>query len=229
MIVTVNMEGLRVVGKPADLARKYAKDADELIYIDTVASLYGRNQLTELITETTEDTFIPITVGGGIKSRADVKRLLDSGADKVAINTAAIRTPSLLKELSDYYGAQALVLSIAARRRSQGVDAGWEALTDAGREKTGRCAVEWALEASQWVGEILLTSVDREGTRRGCDLDLVRAVAPNVPVPVIAHGGIASAEDVQAVAALGVCAALSSALHTGAATVGGLRSCLALC
>lgn len=225
VIVTVNMEGLRIIGKPADLARKYAKDADELLYLDSVASLYGRNQLTELIRETTEDVFIPITVGGGIKSRADVKRLLDAGADKVAINTAALRTPALLRECSDYYGTQCIVLSIEAKRTG----GTWEALTDCGRERSGKDAVAWAHEAvNLGVGEILLTSIDQEGLRHGYDLDLIRAIAPNVPVPVIACGGCAGAADVQAAYEAGACAAMSTVLHTGAATVVGLRDRLAL-
>jgi len=185
-----------------------------------VASLYGRNQLTALLEETTNDTFIPITVGGGIKSRADAKRLFDAGADKIALNTAAILRPESIRDISGYYGSQAVTVSIEAKR----VNGGWEAYTENGRQRTGKDAVAWAFEAVRLgAGELLITSVDREGTRKGCDLDLIRAIAPNVPVPVIAHGGIATPEDVQAVAALGACAALSSALHTGAQTVGGLR------
>ena len=224
VIVTVNMEGLRVVGKPADLARRYAEDADEILFMDSVASLYGRNQLTSLLEETTDDVFIPITVGGGIRSRADVKRLLDAGADKVAINSAAVRNPGLIKECAEFYGSQAIVVSIEAKRMERGT---WEAFTDCGRERSGKEAVAWAHEAVRLgAGELLITSVDREGTRRGCDLELIRAIAPNVPVPVIAHGGIASAADVQAVADLGACVAMSTALHTGAATVGGIRAAL---
>ncbi|MDO8706991.1 MAG: imidazole glycerol phosphate synthase cyclase subunit [Sulfuricaulis sp.] len=220
VIVTVNLEGLRVVGKPADLARRYAQDADELLYLDSVASLYGRNQLTSLLEETTDDTFIPITVGGGIKSRADAKRLFDAGADKIALNTAAILRPESIRDISGYYGSQAVVVSIEAKR----VNGGWEAYTENGRQRTGKDAVAWAFEAVRLgAGELLITSVDREGTRRGCDLDLIRAIAPNVPVPVIACGGIGSVEDVRAVAELGACAALSSALHSGALTVGGIR------
>ena len=220
VIVTVNMEGLRRVGKPADLARLYAEDADELIYTDSVASLYGRNQLENLIEETTAQTFIPVTVGGGIASLQDARKFFNAGADKVAVNTAALKRPALIAELAGHFGSQAVVVSIEAKR----VNGGWEAYTENGRERTGKDAVAWAHEAVRLgAGELLITSVDREGTRKGCDLDLIRAIAPNVPVPVIAHGGIATPEDVQAVAALGACAALSSALHTGAQTVGGLR------
>jgi cyclase len=220
VIVTVNLEGLRVAGKPADLARRYAEDADEILFMDAVASLYGRNQLESLIEETCADVFIPITVGGGIKTCAQIRALLRAGADKLAINTAAIARPDFIREASEMCGSQAICVSIEAKR----VNGGWEAYTENGRQRTGKDAVAWALEAVRLgAGELLITSVDREGTRRGCDLDLIRAIDPNVDVPVIAHGGIASAEDVQAVAALGACAALSSALHTGAQTVGGLR------
>lgn len=184
----INLEGLRVVGRPEDLAKKYAEQgADELLYIDCVASLYGRNQLADLLDRTTRDVFIPVTVGGGIKSREDVQRLLGAGADKVAINTAAIKAPSLIRELADSYGSQAIVCSVEAKRRKDG----WEAYTDNGREKTGRDAVEWAQEAVDLgAGEILLTSIDQEGTQRGFDLDLVALIAPNVPVPVTACGGM---------------------------------------
>ena len=220
VIVTVNLEGLRVAGKPADLARRYAEDADEILFMDAVASLYGRNQLESLIEETCEEVFVPITVGGGVQTIGQMRSLLRAGADKIAINSAAVRTPALISQFAETCGNQAICVSIEAKR----VNGGWEAYTENGRQRTGKDAVAWAHEAVRLgAGELLITSVDREGTRRGCDLDLIRAIAPNVPVPVIAHGGIASAEDVQAVAALGACAALSSALHTGAQTVGGLR------
>lgn len=220
VILTVNMEGLRKCGKPADLAKRYAEDADEILFMDAVASLYGRNQLESLIEETSDNVFIPITVGGGVQTRGHFRALLRSGADKIAINTSAIRTPSLISECADACGSQAVVVAIEAKR----VNGGWEAYTENGRQRTGRDAVAWAFEVVRLgAGELLITSVDREGTRKGCDLDLIRAIAPNVPVPVVAHGGIASAEDVRAVADAGACSALSSALHTGAVSVAGLR------
>lgn len=223
MIVTVNLEGLRVVGKPADLAKRYAQDADEILFMDAVASLYGRNQLENLIEETCAEVFIPITVGGGIASCEAARRLLRAGADKLAINTAALKQPEIIARLTDHIGRQAICVSIEAKRTPQG----WEAYTENGRQRTGKDAVAWAHEAVRLgAGELLITSVDREGTRRGCDLDLIRAIAPHVPVPVIAHGGIGSAEDVRAVADLGACAALSSALHMGSATVRGIRESL---
>lgn len=211
------MEGLRVVGKPEELAKKYAEaGADELLYIDTVATLYGRNQLTDLLDRTTRDVFVPITVGGGIKSRDDAKRLLDAGADKVAINTAAIRTPELVKDLSSHYGSQAVVVSIEAKRTGSG----WEAYTDCGREKTGRDAIEWAKEAVRLgAGEILITSVDQDGTQRGYDLDLIRAVAADCPVPVTCGGGLGSVRDALQALEYGADAlAMGSALHYGKVT-----------
>ena len=220
VIVTVNLEGLRVAGKPADLARRYAEDADEILFLDAVASLYGRNQLESLIEETCEEVFVPITVGGGVQTRDHMRSLLRAGADKIAINSAAVRAPALISQCAETCGSQAIVVSIEAKR----TNGGWEAYTENGRQRTGKDAVAWAHEAVRLgAGELLITSVDREGTRKGCDLDLIRAIAPNVPVPVIAHGGIATPEDVQAVAALGACAALSSALHIGLTTVEGLR------
>ena len=224
VIVTVNLEGLRVVGKPADLAKRYAEDADEILFMDAVASLYGRNQLESLLTETTDRVFVPLTVGGGVRSMADIRRLLNSGADKIAINTAAINRPAFIREFADHCGNQAVVCSIEAKRTPHG----WEAYTENGRQRTGKDAVAWALEAVRLgAGELLITSVDREGTRRGCDLDLIRAIAPNVPVPVVACGGLGSVADVRAVADLGACAALSTALHTGRLTVAGIRQGLA--
>ena len=221
----VQMEGLRVVGNPAELARRYAEDADELLYIDTVASLYGRNQLCELLARTCDDVFIPITVGGGVKSRADVKRLLDAGADKVAINTAAIRNPALIRECSDYYGSQAIVVSVDAKRVERGA---WEAFTDCGRERSGKDAIAWAREAVRLgAGGILLTSIDQDGGRRGCDLALVESLR-GLPVPLTYCGGVGSIGDVAAALGSGADAvAMGAALHYGAFTIGELRNGLA--
>ena len=225
VILTVNMEGLRKCGKPADLAKRYAEDADEILFMDAVASLYGRNQLESLIEETCEEVFIPLTVGGGIRSRNDARAFLNAGADKIALNSAAMVRPELLCELASHYGSQAVVVSIEAKHTPHG----WEAYTENGRQRTGKDAVAWALEAVRLgAGELLLTSVDREGTRKGFDLDLIRAIAPNVPVPVIACGGCGSVEDVRAAYEAGACVAASTALHTGALTVAGIRGALTL-
>jgi imidazole glycerol-phosphate synthase subunit HisF len=209
----IQMEGLRVVGKPADLAKKYAEaGADELLYIDTVATLYGRNQLAQLLEETTNEVFVPITVGGGIKSSADVRNVFNAGADKVALNTAAIRSPRLIAELASAYGSQAIVVSIEAKRTPQG----WEAYTDNGRERTGQDAVIWAERAVELgAGEILITSIDQEGTRKGFDLPLIGALK-HLPVPVTVSGGMGSLEHLYAAIEAGADAvAMASALHYG--------------
>lgn len=193
LIKGVHLEGLRVVGDPQEFARRhYEAGADELVYMDIVASLYGRNSLTEIIKRAAKDIFIPMTVGGGVRSVDDAKQLLRAGADKVALNTAAIARPELVTDISRRFGSQCMVLSIEAKR--VGPDK-WEAYTDNGRERTGKDVVEWARRGFELgAGEILLTSVDQEGTRKGFDVALVRAVAGAVPIPVIASGGMGSTE-----------------------------------
>lgn len=193
----IQLEGLRVVGNPSDLARRYYKEgADELIYMDIVASLYNRNSLGHIVEETIErDVFIPITVGGGIRKIEDIRALLRSGADKVAINTAAIKNPNLLREAAEVFGSSTIILSVEAKR----IDGNrWEAYTDNGRERTGMDVVEWVTEAVRLgAGEILLTSVDQEGTRNGYDLDLINAVTSVVSVPVIVSGGAGNVKHVE--------------------------------
>lgn len=189
LIKTINLEGVRVVGDPRDYAaRYYADGVDEIVYVDAVASLYGRNNLTEIVERTATDIFIPITVGGGIRSVDDARALLRSGADKVAINTAATLRPELITEMARRFGSQCMVLSIQAKGIGEGR---WEAYRDGGREHTGLDVVEWARRGQELgAGEILLTSVDREGTRRGFDTDLIRTVSEAVTIPVIASGGM---------------------------------------
>jgi cyclase len=193
LIKGIHLEGLRVVGNPQAFARRYYEDgADELIYMDIVASLYGRNSLKDIVSRTARDVFIPLTVGGGVRSVDDVRELLRAGADKVAVNTAAIRRPELIAEVSRAFGSQCMVLSIEAKRRAGG---GWEAFTDNGREHTGLSVVDWARRGTELgAGEIMVTSVDQEGTRRGFDVDLVKAVADAVTVPVIASGGMGTVD-----------------------------------
>jgi len=193
LIKGIHLEGLRVIGDPQRYARRYYEEgADELIYMDIVASLYGRNNLTEIVKRAAQDVFIPMTVGGGIRSVDDVREILRSGGDKVAINTAAVKNPGLIGEVAMKFGSQCMVLSIEAKKSNGGR---WEAYTDNGREKTGLDAIEWARRGVELgAGEILLTSVDREGTRKGFDVDLVRAITDAVPVPVIASGGMGSTE-----------------------------------
>lgn len=195
VIKGIHLEGLRVVGKPDQMARKYyAEGADEIVYMDVVASLYGRNSILSVVEEAAEDIFVPLSVGGGIRSEADIVAALRSGADKVAINTAATARPEFIREASHALGSQCITLSIEAKRRGPGK---WEALTDNGREMTGRDVVEWAREAETLgAGEILLTSVDMEGTRKGFDIELIGAVHDAVSIPVIACGGAGSTDHV---------------------------------
>lgn len=193
LIKGIHLEGLRKIGDPQAFAQGYyAAGADEIIYMDIVASLYNRNSLSELVRRTAEQVFVPITVGGGLRSLDDVEDALRSGADKVAINTAAAMRPDLIGEVAKRFGSQCMVLSIEAKRTGPGR---WEAYTDNGREHTGREVVEWAKQAvERGAGEILLTSVDQEGTRRGFDIELTRAVSDAVSVPVIASGGMGAIE-----------------------------------
>jgi len=194
LIKGVQLEGLRVIGDPQQFALKYYyAGADELVYMDIVASLYGRNNLSDIIRRAADQVFIPITVGGGLRSVDDVRHILRSGADKVAINTAAIARPELISEVARQFGSQAMVLSIEAKQVGAGK---WEAYTDNGRERTGLDVLEWARRGVEMgAGEILLTSVDREGTRKGYDIELIRRVSEGATVPVIASGGMGSIED----------------------------------
>ena len=191
VIKGVQLEGLRVIGDPNGYAKKYYDaGADEILYMDSVASLYNRNNLTDIVQQTVKNVFIPVTVGGGIRSVEDARNILRSGADKVAVNTAATKRPELITELAHRFGNQCVVLSIEAKRVD---DSSWEAYTDNGREHTRMDVIEWAvLGAALGAGEILLTSVDREGTGRGFDIQLVKSVAEAVSIPVIASGGMGS-------------------------------------
>mgnify|MGYP000969529793 CR=1 FL=1 len=193
LIKGVHLEGLRVLGDPQVFATEYYKQGiDELIYMDAVASLYERNNLSEIVKHTARNLFIPLTVGGGVRSLEDARELLRAGADKIAINTAAVRDPDLIRRMSHRFGSQCMVLSIEAKRTGHGK---WEAYTDNGREHTGLDVVEWAVRGAELgAGEILLTSVDQEGTRKGFDLELLRAVSEAVPIPVIASGGMGTLE-----------------------------------
>ena len=210
LIKGIHLEGLRVVGDPQEYARRYYEQgADELIYMDIVASLYGRNSLRDIISRTAQDIFIPLTVGGGIRSVDDVRELLRAGADKVAINTAAVKRPELITEVARMFGSQCMVLSIEAKRIG---NCRWEVFTDNGRERTGLDVVTWAHKAvSLGVGEILLTSVDQEGTRKGFDVELINAVAGACPIPVIASGGMGSTDHLEDVCKRGLADAVAMA------------------
>ncbi len=194
LIKGVHLEGLRVMGDPNEFAIKYYKEgADEILYLDIVASLYGRSNLTEIVTKTTNDIFIPITVGGGIRNINDVGSLLRAGADKIAVNTAAVKNPKLINEISKKYGSQCMVLSIEAKLQDSGY---WEVYTDSGRERTGIDVVEWAKKGVQYgAGELLITSIDKEGTREGFDIDLISTISDVVNIPIIASGGMGAQED----------------------------------
>ena len=224
LIKGVQMEGLRVMGEPYDFAsRYYAAGVDELLYIDIVASLYGRRMLPDVVQRTARDVFVPLTVGGGIRSVDDVREMLRAGADKVAINTAAVARPDLVSEVANRFGSQAMVLSIEAKAQGPGA---WEVYTETGRERSGLGVVEWAQRGvALGAGEILLTSIDREGTRKGFDLDLIRAVSAVVEVPVIASGGYGAAGHLAAAVAAGADAvAVADALHYGRVTLADLRA-----
>jgi cyclase len=194
VIKGIHMEGLRIIGDPEEHARRYYEEgADEIVYIDLVASLYGRSNLKEIVTRACEEVFIPLTVGGGIRNIDDAKALLEAGADKVAVNTAAVTTPYLLRELSREFGAQCVVLNIEARQHSTGK---WEVLTECGRELTGLDVREWLeIAQTQGIGEIFVTSVDRDGGKAGFDEALIECVCAHSSVPVIASGGFGSLQD----------------------------------
>jgi imidazole glycerol-phosphate synthase subunit HisF len=188
LVKGIHLEGLRVLGKPEDFARLYSEQgADELFFQDTVASLYQRNNLTEIITRTAKNTFIPLTVGGGIRSLKDINRVLRAGADKVAINTAAIANPDFIDESSKAFGSSTIIVAIEVLKQTNG---SYLAYTDNGREHTDIEVLAWASQVEErGAGEILLSSIDREGTGKGFDIDLVRMVSATVTIPVIAHGG----------------------------------------
>ena len=193
--------GLRDAGDPVVLAAQYDRDgADELVYLDITASVEGRRTLLDVVTRTAEQVFIPLTVGGGVRSADDVRDLLLAGADKVAINTAAVERPDIIAEAAERFGSQCVVVAIDAKRRD-GADGSWyEVLTHGGRRPTGRDVVAWAVESARLgAGEILLTSVDQDGSEAGYELTLTRRVAEAVNIPVIASGGAGSPEHVQAV------------------------------
>ena len=184
----IHLEGVRKIGDPNELALKYYVDGiDEIVFMDAVASLYNRNNLFKIIENACTEVFIPVTIGGGIRTLDDIEKALDSGADKVAINTAAIHDPSFIRSASLKYGSQCIVGSIEAKRQTNG----WEAYIDNGREKTGVDVLEWAREIEELgAGEILLTSIDQEGTQRGFEISLVREVNQAVSIPVIVSGGM---------------------------------------
>lgn len=195
LVKGIHLEGLRALGSPKSFAELYYQEGvDEILYMDVVASLYGRNGLLDLVKETAKNIFVPMTVGGGIRALDDVGRLLDSGADKVCINTAAVKNPELISEIAYKYGASTLVVAIEAIN----VDGKYQAFIDNGREYTGLDVVEWAKQVEALgAGEVLLTSVDREGTGKGFDYELITQVQKVVNLPMIIHGGAGCSQDIE--------------------------------
>ncbi len=191
LIKTIQLEGLRKIGAPEVFAKKYYDGGiDEIIYMDTVASLYGRNHLSDLVKRTVKNVFVPITVGGGIRTLKDAISLLKCGADKIAVNTAAVKKPDLINEIANELGNQCFVLSIEAKNTKKNY---WEVYIENGRQPTGISVQDWVLQTSKrGVGEILLTSIDNEGTGKGFDYNLLEMVTNSVNIPIIASGGMGS-------------------------------------
>jgi cyclase len=216
LVKGIHLEGLRVLGKPEHFARYYYENgADELIYTDVVASLYNRNSLHDIITKTAREIFIPFTVGGGLRTIEDVRGVLRAGADKVSLNTAAINNPDIIRECARIFGSSTIVIAIEAIRQPDGR---YFAYTDNGRQHTGLEALAWAKRAEELgAGEIMLTSVDREGTGEGFDVELVRIISEAVSIPVIAHGGMGNLKDMNDVISKGKAdaIAISSVIHYG--------------
>jgi cyclase len=216
----VNFVDIRDAGDPVEAARRYDADgADEITFLDITASHEARGALLDVVRRTADEVFTPLTVGGGVRDTADVRALLDAGADKVSINSAAVARPALIAEIAEAWGRQALVVAIDAKRREGG---GWEVFTHGGRRATGLDAVEWATRSAQLgAGEILLTSMDRDGTRAGYDVELLRAVVDAVGVPVIASGGVGTLEHLrEGLVTGGADAALAASIfHDGQHTI----------
>lgn len=225
LIKGVQFEGLRVIGKPNDFSLKYYEDgADEIFFLDTVASLYERNNLSSIVRAASDDLFVPLIVGGGIRKLDDAVIAFDSGADKVALNTSAIKNPLLIESIAKRFGSQAVVVSVEAKKRSNLSE--WEAYTDCGRERTGRDVVKWVSQiAEHGAGEVLITSVDKDGTKSGPDLDLIDAVSSDIKLPLLVGGGISSFEDVQKIYNFGRVdgVVIGAALHHGIVNIEVLR------
>jgi cyclase len=225
----INFQQLRDAGDPVELARTYdAEGADELTFLDISASHEGRATTMEVVSRCAEEVFIPLTVGGGVSSVEDVDRLLRAGADKVAVNTAAIRRPELVAEIADRFGNQVLVLSLDARRAG-GTDSGFEVTTHGGRKSAGLDAVTWAKKTSELgAGEILLNAMDADGTQEGFDLELIRAVRREVTIPVIASGGAGHVDHFAPAVDAGADAVLAATVfHFGTLRIGDVKAALA--
>lgn len=224
LVKGIQYEGLRKLGEPHEFAKRYYDQGiDEILYLDIVASLYNRNNLSSIVEKSVSDIFVPITVGGGLRCLDDVEKALESGADKVAINTAAIKNPDIITQVADTYGSQCMVLSVQAKRNSLGK---WEAYYDNGRERTGIDAIEWIKQGyERGAGEVLLTSVDCEGTMKGFDYELIDTVKNIVQVPVIICGGMSSEDDFVKAVEFGADAVVAaSILHYGKKKVSDIKN-----
>ncbi len=214
----IHLEGLRVVGRPEQMARDYAAQGiDEIIFIDTVASLYGRNNTLPVIEKTSESVFIPLTVGGGVRSLKDVENILRSGADKITLNSAAVQNPYLITEIAKTFGSQCVVVAIEAKRQSSDQ---WTVLVENGRQTTDLDAIEWAKKVWELgAGELLVTSIDQDGTKKGFDINLTRRITEIVSIPVIASGGAGRGEHLVDIFQHADAVALGSILHFKLSTI----------
>jgi cyclase len=223
VIKGIHLEGLRKIGDPNELARKYYDEGiDEIIFIDAVASLYERNNLFHIVEKACKEVFIPITIGGGLRSIDDIDKALKAGADKIALNTQAIKTPEIIKEAAQVYGSQCIVASIEAKKNENS----WEAYIDNGRERTGIDVLEWIKQLEDLgAGEILLTSIDKEGTKQGFENELMKRASELVSIPVICSGGAGKLEDIKQVHEYANidAIALASLLHYNVYAVGQIK------
>jgi cyclase len=227
----INFVALRDAGDPVEQAAAYdAQGADEVCYLDISASPEGRSTLVDIVARTADQVFAPLTVGGGVRSVADAQRLLEAGADKIAVNTAAIRTPELVAEISARFGNQAIVVAVDAKRRAAGDGSiAWEVYSHGGRTAEGLDALAWCRRVAELgAGEILLTSMDRDGTGKGYDLELIRAVTSSLTIPVIASGGVGVLDDLADGLVAGADAVLAASIfHFGRHTIGEAKAHLA--
>ncbi len=218
----INFEGLRKIGSPKELALKYYRSGiDEIMYMDVVASLYERNTITKYIKEAAKNIFVPLTVGGGIRSLDDIKDVLNSGADKVAINSAAIKNPDLIKQASEEIGSQSIIISIQAKQIESDK---WEAYYDCGREKSGLNVLNWARTSQNLgAGELLITSIDNEGMRKGMDMKLLKKLRKFITIPIIFGGGAGSINDIKKIIPEADAVALASVLHYNNLSIENIR------